>query len=203
MCASLNELSTFYQQRTAISIDFLFLHLDALRWNTNPRPLIKYLHDADLSHADLTKLRSTKYLPAENDMTQVYAPSELYFKDTALEIFPFVRFLQWPASEGMAKAHRDFLVKLGVMVDAPLDFVMSFMVAECNKEGGRNEKVYEAALTYLTQRLGPNGLYERDFSRYKTSKFLPCIRQNLETGDMIMEMQSPSGKLYHLHHFVP
>ncbi len=168
-----------------------------MRWSTNPKPLIKYLHDADLSHADLAKLRSTKYLPAEGDNTHVYAPPELYFKDKALEIFPFVRFLQWPSSEGMAKAHRDFLLKLGVMADPPLDSVMCFMEAECNKEGGvRNEKVYEAALTYLTQRLGPNGLYENDFSRYRSTKFLPCIRQNLETGDVIMEMQSPSSCYY-------
>ncbi len=187
----------FYEQRKTISIDCLFQHLDALRWNTNPKPLIKYLHDADLSHADLTKLRSTKYLPAEKDTTHVYAPPELYFKDKALEIFPFVRFLQWPSSEGMAKAHRDFLSKLGVMADPPLDSVMCFMEAECNNEGGvRNEKLYEAALTFLTQRLGPNGLYEKDFSRYRSTKFLPCIRQNLETGDEIMEMQSPSSCYY-------
>lgn len=155
--------------------------------------MIKYLHDANLSHNDLTKLRSTKYLPAENDETHVYAPSELYFKDKDLEIFPFVRFLQWPASEGMAKAHRDFLLKLGVTTDPPLDFVMNFMEEECRKEV-RNENVYEAALNYLTQRLGPNGLYEKEFARYRSTKFLPCIRQNLETGDVITEMQSPSGK---------
>lgn len=168
-----------------------------MSWNTNPKPLIKYLHDADLSHADLTKLRSTKYLPAENDMTHVYAPSELYFKDKDLEIFPFVRFLQWPATEGMAKAHRDFLLKLGVLADPPLDSVMCFMEAECTKEGSVcNENIYQAALTYLTQRLGPNGLYEKDFARYRSAKFLPCIRQNLENGDIIMEMQSPSGCYY-------
>lgn len=87
--------------RTTISIDFLFLHLDTLRWNTNPKPLIKYLLDAELSNADLLKLRSTQYLPAENDETHVYAPSELYLKNDDIKIFPFVRFLQWPVSEGI------------------------------------------------------------------------------------------------------
>ncbi len=167
-----------------------------MRWNTNPKPLIKYLCDADLSHEDWIKLRSTKYLPAENDQTHVYAPSELFLKEKDLEIFPFVRYLQWSASEGMSKAHRDFLLKLGIMADLPLSSVMSFMEVECKKKtGDRDDKVYDAVLTYLTQRLGPNGLYEKDFAKYRNTKFLPCMRQNLETGDIIMEMQSPSGEL--------
>jgi hypothetical protein len=117
-------------------------------------------------------------------------------KDPDLAIFPFVRFLQWPASEGMSKAHRDFLIKLGVQVHPPLKSVMNFMEKECTKEGGvRDEKVYEAALTFLTQRLGPNGIYEREYSQYKRVKFLPCIRQNLETGDVIREIQPPLGEL--------
>jgi len=183
--------------RTTISIDFLFLHLDTLSWNTNPKPLIKYLLEADLSPGDLVKLRSTQYLPAENDETHVYAPSELYLKNDKLKTFPFVKFLQWPTSEGMPKSHRDFLTKLGVRVDVPLASVMSFMEGECKKnEGARDEKVYGAALQYLTQRLGPQGLYEKEFSSYKSMKFLPCIRQNLETGDVMKEMQSPAACYY-------
>ena len=182
--------------RTTISIDFLFLHLDTLKWNNNPKPLITYLIDADLSHHDLQKLRSTKYLPAEQDETHVYAPKELYIKNSELEIFPFIRFLQWRESEGMSKAHRDFLIKLGVRVDPPLSSVMSFLEGECNKsEESRDDKVYEKALQYLANHLGPQGgIYEREFAKYKSTKFLPCIRQNLETGDIIKEMQSPSGK---------
>jgi hypothetical protein len=167
-----------------------------LRWNTNPKPLIKYLLDTDLSPADLLKLRSTQYLPAENDQTRVYAPSELFFKDADLAIFPFVRFLQWPAAEGMSKAHRDFLIKLGVKVVPPLQSVMKFMEGECTDEGRvRDEKVYEAALTFLTQRLGPTGIYDKEYTqRYKNVKFLPCIRQNLETGEVIREIQAPLGE---------
>ena len=99
------------RKRTTISIDFLFLHLDTLSWNTNPKPLIKYLLEADLSPGDLVKLRSTQYLPAENDESHVYAPSELYLKNDKLNTFPFVKFLQWPTSEGMPKSHRDFLIQ--------------------------------------------------------------------------------------------
>ncbi|KAL9187467.1 hypothetical protein ACHAXT_001570 [Thalassiosira profunda] len=182
--------------RTTISIEFLFLHLDTLRWNNNPKPLIKYLLDADLSNVDMLKIRSTKYLPAEEDQTQVYAPYELYLKnDELLKIFPFVRTLQWPASEGMSKSQRDFLIKLGVRVDPPLSSVMTFLEGEC-KKAERDEKLYASALQYLTQRLGPQGLYEREFSAYRTTKFLPCIRQNLETGEVLTEMQSPSSCYY-------
>ena len=159
--------------------------------------MIKYLLEADLSHADLTKLRSTKYLPAEDDQSHVYAPAELYLKDDEMKIFPFVRFLQWPASEGMSKSHRQFLIKLGVKVDPPLMSVMNFLEEESKKgDDARDDKVYAAALQYLTNRLGPNGIYEKEFSRFRNTKFLPCIRQNLETGDVIKEMQSPSACYY-------
>lgn len=127
----------------------------------------------------------------------MYAPSELYFRNDALKIFPFVRFLQWPTSEGMPKSHRDFLITLGVRVDVPLASVMGFMDGECKKkEGELDETVYSSALSLLTQKLGPQGLYEKEFSRYKSQKFLPCIRQNLETGDVLKEMQSPAGTLF-------
>ncbi|KAL7551449.1 hypothetical protein ACHAWF_014635 [Thalassiosira exigua] len=183
--------------RTTISIDFLFLHLDTLRWNTNPKPLIKYLLEADLSNGDLLKLRSTQYLPAENDQSHVYAPSELYLKDDDLKTFPFVKFLQWPATEGMPRAHRDFLIRLGVRVNPPLAKVMGFLEEEGkNADGVRDEVVYASALQYLTQRLGPQGLYEKDFGRFRSTKFLPCIRQNLETGLILKEMQSPASCYY-------
>lgn len=173
--------------RNAISIEFLLLHLDTLRWNTNPKPLINYLLKADLSPADMTKLRTTQYLPAENDQDHVYTPSKLHFKRKDLEIFPFSRFLQWP--EDMSNTHRNFLKILGVREDPPLQLVMEFMDKECTK------RVYDAALTFLTQRLGPTGIYEKEYlQQYTKMKFLPCIRQNLETGEVLREMQSPSCK---------
>jgi hypothetical protein len=180
--------------RNSISIDTLILFLDTLRWNTNPKPLIKYLLEADLSPADMDKLRTTQYLPAENDQDHVYKPSELHFKRKDLEIFPFVRFLQWP--EGMSNTHRNYLKILGVREDPPLQLVMEFMEKGCTKEGGvRDWRVYDAALTFLTQRLGPNGIYEKEYLRkYTRVSFLACIRQNLESGEVLREMQSPSCK---------
>ncbi|KAL7540356.1 hypothetical protein ACHAXR_010047, partial [Thalassiosira sp. AJA248-18] len=183
--------------RTTISIDFLFLHLDTLRWNTNPKPLIKYLIDADLSNTDLQKLRCTKYLPAENDETHVYAPAEIYLKKDGLDIFPFIRFLQWDSNSGMPKAHRDFLIKLGIKEDPPLALIMNFLVGESEKnEDVRDEKVHRAALNFVTDRLGPQAIYEKEFSRYRSAKILPCIRQNLETGVVVNEMQSPAACYY-------
>ncbi|KAL7463127.1 hypothetical protein ACHAXS_003508, partial [Conticribra weissflogii] len=183
--------------RKTISMDFLFGHLDTLKWNENPKPLINYLLNADLSRHDLSKLRSTCYLPAENDRSSLYAPSDLYLKNDELKIFPFVKFLQWNSSEGMPSAHRDFLIKLGLRVDPPLSSIMTFMERESSKsEEERDNESHGAALQYLTGRLGPNGLYENDFHYYRNVKFLPCIRQNLEMGEVVNEMQSPSACYY-------
>jgi len=183
--------------RKTISMDFLFGHLDTLKWNENPKPLINYLLNADLSRQDLLKLRSTCYLPAENDRSSLYAPSDLYLKNDELKIFPFVKFLQWNSSEGMPSAHREFLIKLGLRVDPPLSSIMTFMERESSKTAeARDHETHGAALRYLTSRLGPSGLYESDFKHYRHFKFLPCIRQDLETGEVVNEMQSPSACYY-------
>ena len=185
--------------RKTISIDVLFNHLDTLKWNSNCRPLIQYLVDAELSAADMVKLRSTKYLPAEGEDHQVYAPAELYLKSNPneLAIFPFVRFLQWPSSEGISKRQRDFLVKLGLKTEPSLTEVMSFILAESKKpEKEKNDTLCMQSINFVVKRLGPHGLYERDIAQYRTTKFLPCIRQNLESGNVITELQSPTSCYY-------
>lgn len=155
-----------------------------MNWSENPKPLIKYLIDADLSQQDLLKLRSTRYLPAANDKTTVYAPSQLYLQDKDLSVFPFVKFLQWPSNEGMSAADRNFLLKLGVRIEPPLSDIMGYLEKESAKSA-------DAALQYLTQRLGPNGAYVNKFHHARVN-FLPCIRHNLETGEVIKEIKSPS-----------
>lgn len=185
--------------RKTISIDVLFNHLDTLKWNNNCRPLIQYLVDAELSAADMLKLRSTQYLPAEGEDHQVYAPSELYLKSNPneLAIFPFVRFLQWPSSEGISKRQRDFLVKLGLRTEPSLTEVMSFILAESKKSDKEKDgRLYMESINFVVKRLGPHGLYEKDIVRYRATKFLPCIRQNLESGDMITELQAPTSCYY-------
>lgn len=185
-------ISDFSLQRKTIKIDFLFLHLDTLQWNDNPKPLIKYLIEADLTQQDLLKLRSTRYLPAANDKKAVYAPSQLYLKDKDLNIFPFVKFLQWPSNEGMSAAARNFLLKLGVRTEPPLSDLMGYLEKESSKSiDARDDAALTAAIQYLTIRLAPKGAYVNQF-RHSRVDFLPCIRQNLETGEVVNEVKSPS-----------
>jgi hypothetical protein len=176
-------------------MDFLFLHLDTLKWNDNPTNLISYLVNADLSPQDLLKLRTTRYLPAHNDKSTMFAPRELYLNNKELDVFPFVRFLQWPSLEGMSSAQRNFLIKLGVREVPPLSYVMSFLEEESAKEReSRDETGLDLALQYLCSKLGPTGVFENEFGQYKNTKFLPCIRQNIESGEVVKEVQSPSGE---------
>ena len=178
-----------------VSMDFLFAHLDTLRWSDNPKNLISYLVAAELTNQDFLKLRTTRYLPAENDQSKMYAPSELYLKNDELKIFPFVRFLQWPASEGMPSVHRNFLMKLGVRLEPPLSSIMKYLESEsANDKDASDIASLGPALQYVTQRLGPKGPYEREFNQYRSMKFLPCIRQNLETGKVVKEIQSPTSE---------
>lgn len=163
--------------RKTISMEFLFLHLDTLQWNNNPKSLINYLMKAELSQQDLVKLRSTKYLPAKNDKEALYSPRELYIPNNELQMFKFVRFLQWPEDEDtMTMAQRSFLTKkLGLAVDPPLTAVMTYLQTESVKNSeSRDEAGFILALQYLTQKLGPNGVYEREFGQYRNAKFLPC-----------------------------
>jgi hypothetical protein len=185
--------------RKTISMDFLFLHLDTLQWNSNPKSLINYLMDADLSQQDLHKLRCTKYLPAYNDKDALYTPRELYIPNEELNMFSFVRFLQWPEGESMNAAQRNFLTKkLGMSVEPPLSSVMTYLQTESAKSSdSKDEAGFVLALQFLIQKLGPNGIYEREFSQYRNTKFLPCIRQNFENGEIVKEVKSPSGKMWY------
>ena len=147
---------------------------------------------ADLSSQDLLKLRSTRYLPASKDKTTVYAPSQLYFKDKELDFFPFVNFLQWPMNEGMSDAERNFLSKLGVRREPPLSEIMGYLEKQGTKSvDARDEATLVGVLQYLTHRLGPKGSYKQHFHHGKVN-FLPCIRQNLESGEVVKEIKSPS-----------
>eukprot|EP00956_Cyclotella_meneghiniana_P021110 scaffold38017_cov72-Cyclotella_meneghiniana.AAC.6 len=182
--------------RKTISMEFLFLHLDTLQWSSNPKSLINYLMNADLSDQDFHKLRSTKYLPARNDKESLHSPRELYLPNDEIKMFPFVRFLQWPNGENMSTAQRNFLTKkLGLNVDPSLACVMTYLQSESVKSiEQREESSFKLALQYLTQKLAPNGMYEKEFGKYRNVKFLPCIRQNYESGEIVKEIKAPSGK---------
>jgi hypothetical protein len=72
---------------------------------------------------------------------------------------------------------------------------MTYLQTESAKTNDSREEVsFALALQYLAQKLGPKGIYEKEYDQYRGVKFLPCIRQNLETGEVVKERQSPSGK---------
>ena len=64
--------------RKNIKIEFLFQNLDTLKWSKDPKPLVEYLRTASLTSKDVNMLRQTQYLPAENDESRTFAPSELF-----------------------------------------------------------------------------------------------------------------------------
>ena len=184
--------------RKTISMEFLFLHIETLQWSNNPKNLIEYLMNADLSQQDLHKLRCTKYLPAKNDKDALYSPRELYLQNDELKMFSFVRFLQWPAGESISLAQRNFLTKtLGVCANPPLSSVMTYLQTQSAKKETRDDVGFKLALQYLIQKLGPDGIYEKEFSQYRNAKFLPCIRKHFDSGKIVKEVMAPSGERSH------
>ena len=59
---------------------------DKLRWSKDPKPLVEYLRSATLSSNDVNMLRQTQYLPAENDESRTFAPSELFLPGKLLSL---------------------------------------------------------------------------------------------------------------------
>ena len=96
----------------------------------------------------------------------------------------------------MSTAQRNFLSKkLGLNVDPSLATVMTYLQSESAKSiEQRDESSFKLAIQYLTQKLAPNGMYEKEFGKYRNVKFLPCIRQNYESGEVVREIKAPSGK---------
>ena len=57
---------------------FFILRRDTLKWSKDPKPLVEYLRSASLTKKDVNMLRQTQYLPAANDESRTFAPSELF-----------------------------------------------------------------------------------------------------------------------------
>lgn len=64
--------------RRSIAVEVLFQNLSVLKWSKDPKPLVEYLRSASLTNKDINMLRQTQYLPAENDESRTFAPSELF-----------------------------------------------------------------------------------------------------------------------------
>ena len=60
--------------RKSVAIDFLFENLHTLKYTDDPKPLVEYLRSATLTKSDIQKLIGTQYLPAENDVSRMFAP---------------------------------------------------------------------------------------------------------------------------------
>jgi len=184
--------------RKSIAIDFLFTNLETLRWRDDPKPLIEYLRSAILTRQDLEMLRTTQYLPAENDLSRTFAPSELYLPNQELRVFPFVRLLQWPSEDELTErtASGKFLTsKLGSKVHPPLLSLLRYVSKE-----NMDDSVRVQCLDYVVKNLGPGGVYESDYMRVLRSKeisnlkFLPCVQKEVLTSNSLQrQVHSPTS----------
>jgi hypothetical protein len=182
--------------RKSVAIDFLFTNLETLRWRDDPKALIEYLRSASLTKQDTDMLRTTQYLPAENDLSRTFAPAELYLPNPELRVFSFVSLLQWPSDDELTErtANGKFLTRLGCNVHPPLSKVLQYMSDE-----KLDDDVRIRCLGYVAKNLGPDGVYETEYMRLRSSKavsnsrFLPCIRnEEFESGDPKRELHAPN-----------
>ena len=188
--------------RKNIAIDFLFTNLETLRWRDDPKPLIEYLRSAVLTRQDVAMLRTTQYLPAENDVSRTFAPSELYLPNQDLRVFPFVNLLQWPSEDELTErtANGKFLTStLGVKVNPPLLPILQYTSAP-----DVDDSVRLKCLDYVAKNLGPNGSYESHYAKLRRSKdisklkFLPCVHKEVlvPSGDLQREDSFPEQLLF-------
>jgi hypothetical protein len=162
--------------RKSVAVDFLFANLDTLKWSSDPKPLIEYLRTATLTPKDLAKLKSTQYLPCENDVSRMFAPHELYLPDRELRIFPFVQLLQWPSEDEITERSQNgrFLVGLGMKVLPQLTEILRYASDQVEDDGLRIR-----CLDFASQRMGPGGAYQGEYNRIGRPgrmklKFMPC-----------------------------
>lgn len=163
--------------RKSVAIDFLFAHLDTLKWSDDPKPLVEYLRSATLTRDDVNKLQTTQYLPAENDVTRTFAPRELHFPNSELRLFPFVRLLQWPSDDELTpkSTNGQFLAKLGMKTYPELLSLLKYISAEV-----KDNQIRVRCLGYLAKNLGPGGVYESQWrligpSILSSLKIMPCL----------------------------
>lgn len=163
--------------RKSVAIDFLFANLDTLKWNSDPKPLVEYLRTATLTGKDHVKLKTSQYLPCENDVSRMFAPHELYLPDRDLRIFSFLRLLQWPSQEDMTERSENgrFLVELGMKMLPPLT-----MILQHASTPDLQAEMRVQTLEFVTKRLGTGGAYRGEYSRLGRSQraqlnFLPCV----------------------------
>lgn len=166
--------------RKSVAIEFLFAHLETFKWSSDPKPLVEYLVSATLTRQDITTLKSSRYLPAENDDSRLFAPSELYIPDKDLRMFPFLKLLQWPSETNVTHRSKNgkFLVSLGMNVRPPLRQILRHISHE-----GREFNIVSKSLEYVSREMGPGGAYQGEYrwmhaSERNNLKFMPCVTQS-------------------------
>lgn len=180
--------------RKSVAIDFLFSNLENLRWSDDPKPMIEYLRSASLTAADMDKLKTSQYLPAENDVSRTFSPQELYLPNSDLRIFTFVKLLQWPSQDDLTErsGNGQFLIRLGCLTHPPLSTMLQYLAEKVD-----DEQIRIRALDYIVKNLGPNGVYESNYSRLKSNtllqlRFLPCLLKDpLVSASQKREIHSP------------
>jgi hypothetical protein len=181
--------------RKSVAIDFLFAHLDTLKWSDDPKPLVEYLRSATLTRDDVSKLQTTQYLPAENDVTRTFAPRELHFPNTELRLFPFVRLLQWPSDDELTpkSSNGQFLAKLGMKTHPELLSLLKYISEEV-----KDSQIRVRCLGYVAKNLGPGGVYESQWrlivpSILSSLKIMPCLvkKDVFVPASKQEDMQSP------------
>lgn len=180
--------------RKSVSVDFLFASLDTLNWSCDPKPLVEYLRSATLTKADLQKLSRSQYLPAENDNSRTYAPSELYLPNEDLRIFPFVKMLLWPSEGELSDRSENgrFLVKLGMRIKPPLAQILAYITDDIKDDDSRLK-----CLDFVAERLGARGIYHDEyasmnFAMRRQFRIIPSIaRDPLVKGRTNSELRSP------------
>jgi len=182
--------------RKSVSVEFLFSNLDKLKWSENPKALIDYLRSATLTSQDMENLRSMAYLPALNDKSRTFAPSELYIGGSDLSglNLPFIRLIQWPSDDKLSAESADgkFLMKLGCRVDPPLEPFLKYLSSQ---DDLTDEKRFHC-LSFINKRLQPGGVYERVWAKssasFKKMHFLPCTRKDpFGDGTLVKELRAP------------
>jgi hypothetical protein len=176
----------------SIAVDLLFTNLDTLKWSEDPKPLVEYLRTATLTKKDIHMLKSSKYLPAENDKTRSFAPSELFLPDPELKLFPFLRILQWPA-EDLLPAEEKFLLLLGMHKFPALETILSY-TSEKVKDNDERIRILNA----LSKRMGVGGVYHQEWARLRPSrkadfKIIPAVRQKFLQNSSQQEIHSPTS----------
>jgi hypothetical protein len=130
--------------RQTVSLDVLLTELDAMKWNTDPTGLVRYLASVSdkLSSAEWERLRQTKFLPraGSGDQHQLYAPSELCLPLPDLrDVHDYIPVLLWKGHFNARGAESQMLTNFLSVKQAPsLTDLLQFAASEATSSNARH-----------------------------------------------------------------